>query len=763
MKRIILFLVLGIASQFELSAQRRIDRVDQLSDQQVSQLWQQTQKAGMSESDAIKELMRRGLDPTQVDALKKRLVKIQGSGKGSFNKENLIKDTASFARDSSWKFEVPNVRIPTPYYGFDFFNNPLSTFTPNINMATPANYVLGPTDELILTITGLNELTYAQKISREGNFELPHAGLIQLSGLTIEQATTRIKNKLRLPYPALASGQSQLLVTLGNVRSIRVTVVGEAESSGDYSVSALASFFNVLYLSGGPSKNGSLRAIELIRNNKLIAVIDFYKFLQEGILEKDIRLQDRDVIRFPLYTKRVSVTGAVKRASIYELLDKETMTDLIRFAGGWDEKAVKESVKVSQTDSRGIVIRDIAERDFSYFIPRNGDSVFAEQVSNRFVNRVMIAGGVEKPGNYELTNGLTLLQLIQKANGLREDAFLNRGYIRRQAPGTTEPLLVSFSVKDVLGGVEKDIPLFREDSIVIHTRADLESVVYITVSGNVNKPGTIAFRKGMTLEDAILMAGGFTNDAATHKVEISRLSKNRADTLVNRLLNMVTIAVDSALSKKTSPYLLEPLDYIFVPKLLNYQLLGNVKIRGEVLYQGDYVLERRDETIQDVLRRAGGISPFAALRDVQVYRNQLRVATNNLLEGENTQFDKFVLLPNDSIFIPRVVPFVEIKGAVFNPQIVNHTDAHFMSYISSAGGVTDSGNLKKAYVQYSNGMNKKIGRFLFFRRYPKVTPGSKIIVPAFTGTERRGLSILEISTLTGTFATLISLIAVLRR
>ncbi len=764
MKRIIFLLLVAISCCCvqEVAAQRKIERIDQLSDQQIMQLWQQTQKAGMTENDAIKELVKRGLDPTQVNAFKKRLLQLQAGNKNAFGKDNLIADSASFIRDSSWKFELPDIKIPSPYYGFDFFNNPQANFIPNINMATPANYVLGPNDELVLNITGLNELNYKQKISREGNFELPHAGMIQLSGLNIEQATARIKNKLSLPYPAIRSGQSQLLVTLGNVRSIRVTVIGEADRPGDYTVSSLAGFFNVLYLSGGPARNGSLRNIELIRNNKRIAVIDFYKFLQQGILDEDIRLQDRDVIRFPLYTKRVTMSGAVRRPFVYELNDKETMADLLSYAGGWSDKAFKESVKVSQIDAQGVLFRDVAERDFAYFIPRNGDSVFADQVRNRFVNRVMISGGVQKPGNYELSNGLTLLQLIQKANGLREDAFLNRGYIRREAPGSSEPLLVSFSVKDVLAGVEKDIPLFREDSVVIQTRADLESVVYITVSGNVHKPGTIAFRKGMTLEDAILMSGGFTNDAATHKVEISRLSRNRADTLANRLLNMVTIAVDSALAKNNSSYLLEPLDYIFVPKLLNYQLLGSVKLRGEVLYAGDYALERRDETIQDVIKRAGGISPFAALGDVQVFRNQLRVATN-LLESNEAQLEKFILLPNDSIYIPRNVPFVEIKGAVFNPQIVNYSDGSFLSYISSAGGVTDSGNLKKAYVQYSNGMNRKIGRFLFFRRYPKVTPGSKIIVPARTGNEKRGLSILEISTLTGTLATVISLIAVLRR
>lgn len=456
------------------------------------------------------------------------------------------------------------------------------------------------------------------------------------------------------------------------------------------------------------------------------------------------------------------MSGSVRRPAIYELMDKETLSDLFQFAGSWGDLAFRESVKVTQIDQREKIFRDIAERDFGYFIPRNGDSVFVDQIRERFLNRVVISGAVQRPGNYELIQGFTLLQLIQKANGLTEDAFIHRGYINRQAPGTTEPLTVSFNVKDILSGAEKDIPLFREDSVVIHSRSEIQSITHITVSGNVQKPGVIAFRKGMTLEDAILIAGGFTNDAATHKVEISRMAKNKADTLANRLLSMITVPVDSALSKQQSHIFLEPLDYIFVPKLLNYQSLGGVKLRGEVLYEGDYALESRDETVQDVIRRAGGISPYAVMRDVQVYRNHLRVATN-LLEGNGEQAEKFVLLPNDSIFIPRSVPFVEVKGAVFNPQILNHDSGNFMSYISSAGGVTDSGNLKKAYVQYSNGISKKIGHFLFFRKYPKVTPGSKIIVPTKTGNERRGLSVIEISTLTGTLATVISLIAVLRR
>ncbi len=760
MKRIIYIVLASFLCLMvtDTMGQRKIEGVGQLSDQQLMQLWQQTQKQGMSESDAMKELVRRGMSVSDVSEFKRRLVRLQATDKKMFGRDNLISDTASFLRDSTWKYELPDIRIPSPYYGFDFFNNPQASFIPNINMATPANYVLGPGDEIQVSITGLNEVNHRERVTREGNFELPHAGFVQVSGLTIEQATTRIRNKLKLPYPALSSGQSQLLVTLGNVRSIRVTVIGEAERPGDYTISSLAGFFNVLYVSGGPGKNGSLRAIELIRDNKVIKTIDFYQFLQSGLMDTEIRLQDRDIIRYPLYQKRVILSGAVKRPSIYELQEKETLADLLRFAGGWADMAFTSSLKVSQVGKQERVFRDVPDADFNYFIPRNADSVFVDKVRERFLNRVMIAGSVVRPGNYELTDGLSLLRLIQKANGLTEDAFVNRGYIKRQAPGTTEPLLVSFNVQDLLAGKTADIPLFREDSVVIQSRNDLISQMSITVGGNVRNPGTILYRKGMTLEDAILLAGGFTNDAATHKVEISRLQKNNADTLANRLLTLFTVKVDSSLDTDKTSIQLEPLDYIFVPKLLNYQLPGSVKLRGEILYAGDYSLERRDETVIEMLQRAGGISPYASMRDIQVFRNNLRVATDLFSAGE-----RFVLLPNDSIYIPRSTNFVEVKGAVFNPQILSYGSGSMKSYIADAGGVTDNGNLKKAYVQYSNGISKKTGRFLFFRNYPKVTPGSKIIVPERSPNEKRGLSVIEISTLTGTLATFISLIAVLRR
>ncbi|MCK9403228.1 MAG: SLBB domain-containing protein [Chitinophagaceae bacterium] len=739
----------------------QMGKVSQLSDQQIMQIWQQTQKAGISESDAIKLLVKKGMDPAEVNNFKKRLVQLQGAGKSKFGADNLIKDTTDFIKDSSWVFEVPQLKKKSNYYGYEFFSNPNNNFEPNLRIATPKNYVLGPDDEIILNFTGLNESSVDAKISTEGTVQLPYAGIISLNGLTIEQASQKIKNKMKQAYPALVSGRTQLFVTLSNMKSIRIKVVGEAEHPGNYLISSMAGFFNVLYLANGPSEKGSLRKIELIRNNKVIDVIDFYSFLQKGIMGKEIRLEDQDIIRFPLYQKRVFLSGEVKRPAIFELLEKETLAELLQFGGGLEAAALKDVAKIVQMGDKEMKLRDVVAADFNYFIPRDGDSVFFEKVLPRFTNRVILTGAVYRPGNYELTEQLSLAKLIKKADGLKQDAFTNRGYIKRRN-ASSERALISFHTGHIVNGKQDDILLVREDSVFILSKDSLQDIPSVTVAGNVRIPGNFQYREGMSVEDIIVMAGGFTNDAATHKIEISRLEKNTGDTLANKLIDLVTLDVDATLSNQSSKTLLQPLDYVFVPRLLNYRNLGSVKIRGEVLYAGDYSLEKRNETIQEVIQRSGGISPFASMADVQVFRKGLRVGTT-LLSDFSLQNEKFLLQPDDSIYIPKKQPFVEVKGAVFNPQIVSYQSERFMSYISDVGGITDKGNLKKAYVQYSNGINRKIHHFLFFRTYPKVLPGSKIFVPEKTETASKGLSVFEVSTLLGSLATLVSLIVVLKK
>lgn len=734
-------------------------KASQMSDQQIMQLWQQAQRSGMSENDAMSLLVKRGLPASEVNDFKKRLLQLKGKSKSGVS-QDLIKDSSKFLKDSSWVAEIPAIRRKSNYYGFDLFSNPNPSFEPNLRITNPKNYVLGPDDEITINYTGINETSVTAKVALDGSLQIPYAGNVNVNGITLEQATQKIKNKMLLAYPALANGQTQIFITLNSLKTIGIIVTGEAERPGTFYVSSLASFFNVLYQANGPSENGSLRKIELIRNNKVIETVDFYSFLQKGLLGKEIRLEDQDIIHIPLFHKRVTLAGEVKRPAIYELQEKETLAELIQFGGGFDNSAVKDVAKIVQKGDKELNMRDVAMADFNYFIPRNGDSVFFEKVLPRYTNRVILTGAVYRPGNYELTDHLTLANLIKKADGLTEDAFLNKGYIKRRKPDA-ERIFVSFSTGDILTGKEPDIVLSKDDSVFILSKDNLQDIPTITVGGNVRAPNTFQFREGISLEDVIAMAGGFTNDAATHKVEISRLEKNSSDTLANKLIELITLNVDSSLQNKGSKIMLQPLDYIFVPRLLNYRNLGTVRIRGEVLYAGDYSLEKRNETIQEIIKRSGGISPFASMGDVQVFRKGLRVGTN-LLEDDSKQKGKFLLQPEDSIYIPKNEPFVEVKGAVFNPQILSYESDNFKSYISNVGGVTDKGNLKKSYIQYSNGINKKINHFLFFRIYPKVLPGSKIIVPEKAESAKKGLSAFEISTLLGSLATLISLIAVLK-
>lgn len=734
-------------------------KLDKMSDQQIMQMWMQGQNSGLSESEGIGQLVRMGLDPKEVNGFKKRLLRIQGISKTTNSgAKNFILDSTMFMQDSTWVEEIPRLKKRSRYYGFDYFSNPYPILQPNIKVATPQNYVLGTGDVLSISITGANIKEMNAGISPEGKILLEYTGYTSLSGLTLEEATSKIKSALARIYPALNSGASKLSVTLANIRSIRITVTGEAEFPGDYVLTAQAGFFNILYLSNGPTVNGSLRKIDLIRNNKIIDSIDFYGFLQKGLLDKNIRLQDQDVIRFRPVSKRIIFSGEVVRPGIFELLDNETLATAIHYAGGFKPAAIKDVAKLARYDIRTMSLKDVAANDFETILPKNGDSVFVDKILDIYSNRVVLEGAVYRPGSYELTSNLSVASLLKKADGVIENAFLNRGTIKRNVPGT-EPTLLSFDVQKIVNGSVSDIVLYKNDTITIASTDGIQNKLTVILAGSVKNPGTYPYRRGMQLEDVLLMANGFTNEAANHKVEISRLSKNRADTLTNQLMQILVVAVDSNLNTSGTKHALEPLDYIFVPRLLNYQNLGAVKLGGEVLYAGVYALEKRNETLQELLQKAGGVSPYASIKDVQVFRNGLRVGTPS---ESKDGIPSFLLRPSDSIFIPRQEPFVEIKGEVFNPQILSYHATSFRDYISMAGGITDKGNLKKAYVQYPSGISKKINHFLFFRSYPKIVPGSKIIVPTKSETNKKGLSIIELSAITGSLSAIISLISVLR-
>ena len=760
------FLLVMLFSTTPLFAQISVDnlskvRVEQLSDAQILEISKRFESSGISEADAIKLLVARGMDPGEVDKYKERLAELSSGGKtakAAPANPQAAKPQGNQNRDTTRITEAKPIKKSSPIYGYEFFSNPNIKFEPNIRIATPKNYVLGPDDELAILLTGVNESTTNAKVSPEGTVKIPYAGLVYVNGLSIEQATSQIRAKMAKAYPALSSGQTKLTVNLGTVRSIRVTIIGDVATPGTYTVSSLSTLFNALYQSGGPTYRGSLRKIELIRNNRVIQTVDLYNFLQKGIQSENVSLRDQDVIRIPVYDTRVAIDGAVKRPGTYELKNAETLADLITYAGGFADLAYKGIAKVTQVGFKERSVKDISSDMFDRYTLKNADSVYFGAILERFANRVVVEGAVYRPGIFELNQGLTLKSLIAKADGLRDDAVLGNGYIKRITPDL-EKEMISFNLGNIMSGKAQDIPLIREDSVFITSTKDLRDETSISIAGYVRAPGTFQYRKGMSVADVVSMAKGFQNDAANHRIEISRLVKDLTDTLSNKLVNIITLNLDSALNTSAGNFLLEPLDYIYVPRLVNYRSIGSVKVHGEVLFPGDYAQQRRDETGIEFIKRAGGITPMGSLENTQVYRNGVRVDMDLTGKRKRQAKDATILMPGDSLFIPKNEPFVEVNGAVNNPQLLRYANSNFKYYVDAAGGITEGARLRGAYIKYPNGINAPVKTFLFIKNYPKVTAGSQIVVPEKTGKNKLGFA--EITTIASALTGIVSLIAIL--
>lgn len=766
---LLFFSIQAMAQEVSMSNIQDV-KVAQLSDEQITQAWKKLQSSGVSEQDAYKLMIQKGMPPDEVQAFKDRVTLLGLNTKTGTKPAQLSqKKKIDFSRDENdtviapkpATLKPPVAPAPLTVYGTEFFNQTGIKFEPNFSVATPKGYVLGPGDEVIVLLTGLNESSVRTKVSPEGNLQVPYAGIVYVNGFTIEQATNLIKNKMIKVYPALRSGQTQLTVNLGNTRSIKITLVGEVKTPGSYTMSSLSTLFNALYNSGGPNQNGSLRNIELIRNNKVYKTVDFYDFLQKGLLIGNIRLEDQDVIRIPVYKKRVGINGEVKRPAIYELKENEQLEDLISYAGGYTDVAYKGIAKVDQINALQREVKDVPANLFANYIPHNGDLVYVGAITDRYTNRITLEGAVYRPGIYELTAGFTLNGLLKTAQGLKPDAYMERGYIKRTLPDL-EKELISFKPGDIIAG-KNDIPLLREDSVVILDRDVFTSNQKVVVDGFVRKPSVITYRKGLKLADVIAMSGGFNDEAADHHVEVSRIIKNESDSVANQLVS--TFIVDMGDKSGTSQDIeLQPMDFIYVPRLVNYRSLGHVSIKGEVVFPGDYAVQKRDETVLAFLQRAGGVTPYGSLENAQVYRKGIRVNMDLAAKDNSPSANKnMILLPGDSVFVPRVISYVEVSGAVNNPQYISYNGSSFKYYINAAGGTIENARLKGAYIKYPDGLNQPVRHFLFFRNYPVVKPGSKIIVPEKKPDSRFKIGFGDISGIAAALTAIVSIIAILHK
>jgi protein involved in polysaccharide export with SLBB domain len=606
-------------------------KVDELTDTQVRQLMQQAESVGYNDAQLGQMAASQGMQPVEVKKLELRVGKLRKqSGNSTSEGNNNVSgdETSGRLSNTSGSSDTTRKRINLnersketmkdafgnlipKVFGSELFKNDEITFEPNIRMATPKSYVIGPDDQLLVDLTGDNEANYKLLVNPEGTIRLQYVGLITVGGLTIEQATSKIRSAMSKTYSGLKTGRTNVSITIGNIRSIKITVLGEVVTPGSYTLSSLSTVFNALHASGGPNENGSFRKIQVIRNNKIVSTIDVYNFLLKGIQTGNIRLEDQDVVNIPVYQSRVEISGEVKRPALYEVANTESLEDVVRFAGGFSNRAYTAKIKVLQNTDKERRITDVSANDFSKYSPLNGDKYLVETILDRFSNRVEIVGAVFRPGQYELENGLTLRQLIAKADGIKEDAFLNRGYVSRLNPDNTSALL-SFNVDNVIKGVDRDIPLKREDKITISSVFELRDEYKVNIKGEVRYPGTFDYADGMTVESLIQMAGGFKESGTPNRIEIARRVKNSdATSISSKTAEIININISSDLKPGDSTYTLQPFDIVSVRLSEGYQIQHQVKIEGEVLYPGIYTMTRKDERISDVIKRAGGLTALS--------------------------------------------------------------------------------------------------------------------------------------------------------
>jgi hypothetical protein len=763
-------------------------RVDELSDDQVRNFIRQAEASGMGDAKIEQMAQAKGMRAEEIKKLRERVDKIKKDDKEqsslldpnkarqSGDKDLLAQDSLLTEKDPETELDKVFNELRSKIFGADLFKNSELTFEPNLSIATPKNYIVGPNDELLIDIYGNSEDSYNLKVSPEGNINVEFVGIIPVAGLTIEAATSRIRSRLSTVYGGLRNGSTNLNIAVSNFRSIKVILTGEIVKPGTYTLSSLANVFNALYSSGGPTLNGSFRGIELIRAGKKIAILDIYDFLMKGDMSENTRLQDQDIIRVPVYQSRVEIVGEVKRPGIFELRSGESFKDLLNFAGDFTENAFRARVKVLKNTEIERKIEDISSNKFSEYNPSTGDKYFVDRVLERFVNRVRIAGAVFRPGAYELEPGLTISQLIRKAEGLKEDAFGQRAFITRLRPDN-QTELISFDLSGILNGSVKDILLLREDVINISSIFDLKEEYKVSIDGEIRQPGLFDYAEKLTLEELIMKAGGFTEAATPQRVEISRRVKNSNASTADAITAQVfQVDVDINLNFSKTKFELQPFDIISVRSSIGYEVQRQVKVEGEVLYPGMYTIINKDERVSDLIRRAGGLTALGYAKGASLKRegppkvddgetiNQNEVKQNkigklnrlqrNVLDSDSTnveeeilknvyvgiQLDKIlnnprtqsdlILEEGDVLRIPKELQTVKVNGEVLYPvTTVFIPGKRFNHYISQGGGFSTQSMKKRSYVTYANGSVTSTSKVLFFNNYPSIDPGSELFVP----------------------------------
>ena len=840
MKRNILSILLLIMCQLLATAQ------SSMTDDQLMQFVIREHNAGTSQQQIVTKLMQRGVDIQQIRRVKakyERQIKQSGLGNvadkavgdaetrmrqnnGKTKDSNTPEITTS--KDAGTSYHIQDITtwqqtydensedfirmqaelgglLPTDsiewlnqllkekeldqkkVFGRDIFNNKELTFEPNMNIATPQNYKLGPGDAVFIDIYGASQKTIEGTISPDGEITIDGFGPVHVSGLTVAQANSKLRSTLGARYSS-----SQIKLTVGQTKTIMVNVMGEVKVPGTYTLSAFATVFHALYMAGGTNELGTLRSIKVYRNNKLVTVVDIYDYILNGKLTGNIRLADNDVIVVGPYDCLVNITGKVKRPIYYEMKRNESLSTLLKYSGGFAGDAYTKSVRVVRKTGQQRSVFNIEEFDMASFHVSDGDSVSVDSILPRYENTVELKGAVFRPGLYQLGNNINSVRsLIEHAEGITEEAFTNRAVMHRmKADRTLE--VVSVDLAGILNGTSADIPLKENDVLFVPTKQDAMVDRTITIHGEVHYPGIYKYADNETIEDFILQAGGLRESASMVKVDVARrVSDPKATVNDSIIARTYSFAIkDGFVVDGTPGFTLMPFDEVYVRKSPGYSAQQNITVEGQAMFPGTYTLSMKNERLSDILKKAGGVTDLAYTPGARLERRitpdeKLRMQTiTNMLNSQsgndsldikkldlgNTYYvgielDKaiaepggdadIVLREGDRLIIPEYNGTVKISGDVMYPNTVAYEKGKRASYyIDQAGGWGDRAKKSNTYIIYMNGTVAKVGH------NAKIMPGCEIVVPSKPKKDARTLAqILTIGTSVASLATMIATIA----
>lgn len=781
-----LLFVITLCTFEQVHAQITPMNIENISDDQLLQLITQYQLSGLSESEVEIKAREKGMSTDQILILKKRMALLDPtSGFGvppnaTYNNKNdgylernriLTRGPGIRKKDSTGNTLYP--------FGDEWFDNQDFTFEPNPYVSSPTNFVIGVNDQLVVDVYGLSENTKKVKVTPDGFIRLQNLGPVRVAGLTLEAAKDKISRALTTIYPAIASGKTKVEVTLGHIRSIRITVIGEVQRPGNYTMSSLSTLLHALYACGGPNNIGSIRNVSLMRSGKNIVTMDVYDFLLNGDLSKNVLLQEDDVIRVGTYQTRIGIKGSVKKPALFDLKPGEHAGAVLQFAGGFSDKAMKDFIRIKRLGTTSREILTVPIEKLSSFELMSGDTLYVDSLVRRYANRVVISGSVNYPGEFGLNEVKDLSSLLKLAQP-NPQAYADRAMLIRRKDEST-PSYIPFSISEVMEG-KLNVKLEQEDSVHILKTRDVRESYSVRINGEVNKPDTYAFAEGMRAQDLILLAGGLKDGASLQRIEISRRLRQESaqDTAAYAIIKSIDLKDGIGFHQSEIDVELKPFDIVSIRKSPSYKEQITVRVEGEVIFPGTYTLSGNKERLTDIIERAGGLKQTAFTNggilarktyqgttnaDAAIFSNKLNLVNNQqkgsspilattdtaqvraTLDNISSQhrpvairLDKALELPGsaedlyleegDVLKVPRLVQTVQLFGAVNVPQQLAYTSGlSVRKMVRQSGGFTLQAARRKVYVVHPNGTVGSTRRFLFIKSYPRLIPGAEVYVP----------------------------------